>query len=147
MSFPLYELKDIHTGPLPADTIFSAGNLMLAISLLLALAYATYRLKPLWQAYWQLRQILRQEQALVPALNQWLKSTALRLWPRQDIAMLHGDAWLTFLDEQAAGHFRQFATDWNAWLYDEQTPPESARMALLRECRRWLIRLIRRRLC
>lgn len=143
MSYPLQQLKDIHPGPPPAADLLS-GTLSLALVciLLAGLGFLWYRLWPLLQAYRQLARLSRQAKSQhpdwVPALNHWLKATALLTWPRSQIAPLHGVAWLNFLDQTAQGNFMPYAASWDGWLYGQQPISEQEQQALLRNCHRWL---------
>lgn len=149
MSYPLHQLKDIHPGPPPAPDWLSTW--LVPVLLLLGLAafcLLLYRLWPLIRAYRQLRR-LGTHQPLsgdngVPALNLWLKATALQLWPRTDIASLHGSRWLRFLDQSADCNFMAFASCWEEWLYGARPISQAERQTLLLTCHRWLRAQFRR---
>ncbi len=116
MSFPLQQLKDIHLGPPPAEGwLANYGALMISLLLGALLIGLAYRLWPLVRAYRQLHHLTRQPDNFMPALNLWLKSTALQLWPRREVAPLHGVAWLTFLDGSSRSRFLQYAKHWDDW--------------------------------
>ena len=119
------------------------------ISLLLGalLIGLAYRLWPLVRAYRQLHRLTRQPDDFMPSLNFWLKSTALLLWPRHEVAPLHGLAWLTFLDCSSHCRFLQYAKHWDDWTYGTAQLSAHERQALLVESQRWLRGQIRRRLC
>jgi hypothetical protein len=143
MSYPLQQLKDIHPGPPPAANILTGVvSLALVFILLAGVCFLCYRLWPLLRAYGQLRRLSRQAKSQhpdwVPALNHWLKATALLTWPRSQIAPQHGLAWLSFLDHTTQGDFMPFAASWNGWLYGQRRISEQEQQALLRSCRRWL---------
>ncbi len=148
MSFPLQQLKDIHLGPPPAEGwLANYGSLMISLLLGALLIGLAYRLWPLVRAYRQLHHLTRQPDNFMPALNLWLKSTALQLWPRREVAPLHGVAWLTFLDGSSRSRFLQYAKHWDDWTYGTAQLSMHERHALLVESQRWLRGQIRRRLC
>ena len=148
MSFPLQQLKDIHLGPPPAEGWLATYGVLLITLLLGALLIGlAYRLWPLVRAYHQLHHLPRQPHDFMPSLNLWLKSTALLLWPRHEVASLHGVAWLTFLDCSSRSHFLQYAKHWDDWTYGTAQLSKHERQALFVESQRWLRGQIRRRLC
>jgi hypothetical protein len=148
MSYPLQQLRDIHPGPPPsAGWLSSLGPFVLLGLLLLLIGFLLYRLWPLARAYRQLRLLSVEPDLFMPELNLWLKRTALLCESRQDIAPLHGMAWLTFLDRSGHSQFVKFSTTWDGWSYGLHTLNEQDRRAVLQESRRWLRAQIRRRLC
>lgn len=148
MSFPFAELRDIHPGPLPPSHLWLALLLAgLGCGLAAWLCVRLFRrFAPLWRAYAALRALKPANPGLVPAISHWLKETSLHCYSREQIAKLHGAAWLDWLDQQAGGHFLQFASDWDSLTYGGVSLSDEAAEALLRECRHWLHYQFRRRL-
>lgn len=148
MSYPLQQLRDIHLGAPPAEGWLSDyGWLLLGLLLGCLLGLLLFRLWPLGRAYWQLRQLRQQPDHFMDQLNLWLKRTALHLWPRSEVAGLHGRAWLMFLDRASQSQFSQYAAQWDAWSYGARPLASGERDALLRECSHWLRGQLRRTLC
>ena len=148
MSYPLQQLRDIHLGAPPAEGWLSGyGWLLLGLLLGCLLGLLLFRLWPLGRAYWQLRQLRQQPDHFMDQLNLCLKRTALQLWPRSEVAGLHGRAWLMFLDRASQSQFSQYAAQWDAWSYGARPLASGERDALLRECSHWLRGQLRRTLC
>ena len=148
MSYPLQQLRDIHLGAPPAEGWLSDyGWLLLGLLLGCLLGLLLFRLWPLGRAYWQLRQLRQQPDHFMDQLNLCLKRTALQLWPRSEVAGLHGRAWLMFLDRASQSQFSQYAAQWDAWSYGARPLASGERDALLRECSHWLRGQLRRTLC
>ncbi|PKH08004.1 DUF4381 domain-containing protein [Moritella sp. Urea-trap-13] len=146
---PLAQLKDIH---LPAPV--SAWPLSLywwlvIIALLLIVGLAVYtvfryikktRLTRLALAELAL---LQQQGCEVNDLHHLLKRIVLSSFPREIAASLHGDAWLSFLDQQASTHKRVFsafsnnAAIWSLDLYSAK-PNMLAELSHFKTCQDWI---------
>jgi hypothetical protein len=110
---PLAALKDIHLPPAvgvwpPAPGWWIAGAL-----LLFSVIFLIAKLWQRWRARTYRRQALRQLQSIYgqwqhdqndelfqQRVNQLLKQTALAAFPHTQVAALHGETWLRFLDEK-----------------------------------------------
>ena len=119
MQDPLAQLRDIHLPSEISQWPLAAGwniLILLFITLTIATVFLTYRY---WRASHYKREALKElnliQQAFqnnssdylatAQALSNLLKRIALTLYPRSNIAPLHGNAWLTRLDEMSASHF------------------------------------------
>lgn len=148
MGFPLPQLRDIHEAPLPG-TLANDGSWVLLASLgvcgllLLWLALRLYRHRAWWQHYLRWRRLQHTEHLTALGINQFLKSLMLCYQPREQIAALSGQAWLTYLDKQGQTRFSQFAPHWEAWLYGGQPLSATQRTALLTQCQ-YLLHALRR---
>lgn len=148
-SDPLQGLRDIH---LPAPVSFwpPAPGWWLLLLLIVVLVFATvwlwrrhrrraYRRVALRQLL-QLKQSLqegRAETSVIAELSMLLRRTAIRRYGRQQIAALHGTAWLEFLDR--TGRHTAFTRDGQALLdapYRRTTAQQAA--PLLNLAQRWL---------
>lgn len=113
---PLADLQDIH---LPESASWwppAPGWILLAILMLVAIGFfgtrwmlARRRNRYRRAALAELEHLALQARAngnavdTLQMLNALLKRVALHAYPREDVARLHGDAWVRFLVEQ--GHF------------------------------------------
>ncbi len=78
---------------------------------------------------------------LPAALSELLKRTTLAAFPRHQVARLHGQAWVHFLNQrcETALFVDELARELTQGQYQENTPfSECERDALIRACRQWL---------
>ena len=146
---PLAQLKDIH---LPAPV--SAWPLSLywwlaivAVLLIIGLAiYAVFRYientKLTRLALTELTK-LQQQGCEVNDLHHLLKRIVLASFPRETTASLHGETWLSFLDQQASSNKRTFAAFSNnsaAWTLDlySAKPNMIAASSHFKTCQDWI---------
>jgi hypothetical protein len=108
---PLAALKDIHLPPPVSLWPPAPGWWVLAVLIVLALILGIWKLLQ-WRRHRAYRraalcelQTLQQQwqqhgdpERLQTQLNRLLKQVALAAYPRAQVAALHGDAWLQFLD-------------------------------------------------
>lgn len=108
---PLANLRDLHTPPAIEFWPLAPGWWALAIISICLIAFALHR----WRRYQQRSAFKKAAQSQIKQLsarcdddsdylqqlNRLLKQTALAVNPRQDIASLHGSAWLQFLDQHS----------------------------------------------
>ena len=104
MSAPLDKLHDFYQPPPPPWTPQTVGwYVVFAIAGLIALWAIIHKLRR-WRANAYRRQALRELQTVPPdQFSALIKRTALSVWPREKVASLSGEAWLTFLNRTAAG--------------------------------------------
>jgi len=105
MSAPLDNLHGFYQPPSPAWTPQTIGWYVLFTIAALFLLWMIVHLVRRWFAGRYRREALR-ELALVPPeqFSALLKRTALAAWPRNKVASLSGEPWLTFLNESADGN-------------------------------------------
>jgi hypothetical protein len=104
MSTPLDKLHDFYQPTPPAWTPQTIGWYVSFAIIGLFLLWIIVRTIRKWLANRYRREALRELVSLPP--NQFstlLKRTALAAWPREKIASLSGEAWLSFLSETARG--------------------------------------------
>ena len=103
MSVPLDKLHDFYQPPPPAWTPQTVGwYVVFAIAGLIALWAIIHNLRR-WHANAYRRQALRELQTVPPdQFSALIKRTALSVWPREKVASLSGEAWLSFLNQTAA---------------------------------------------
>ncbi len=155
--FPLQELRDIHAPPPPGISPLEWALLALA---LLALPLFAWLIRcwrrnaprrQAWRALRALEQLPAQDPTWVAQLNRWLKQSALLYYPKEQVAQLHGQAWLAFLDAHSPAHspggFSQFTALWNGWVYDQQPISVQQQTALITQARAWFKQQSRRRMC
>ncbi|WP_339669730.1 DUF4381 domain-containing protein [Dasania marina] len=116
---PLAQLRDIHTPPAIDFWPLAPGwwlLIVLSLSVLVILFYSLrrYRRRNAFKrvATQQVQQLSQQhsdDSLYIQQLNRLLKQTALAVNPRQDIAALHGDAWLHFLDQHSSKNTQAFS--------------------------------------
>ena len=82
-------------------------------------------------------QLLRESQCAVDALNRLIKAAALRAYPHQKIAALHGSSWLEFLCRTCPGLDMAQLTDLEQ---PYQAHPPSISESLFEAAERWLKR-------
>lgn len=153
----LAQLRDIQPGPPPTLPTPTPWGWYLTLLLLGAgLTLCLWRCAPLVRAGWQLYRLRHMPSSAtaatsfpgeIPALNRWLKATALLIAPRQEVAALSGDAWLTWLAQQGKSPWHTVAARWSAWLYAGQTCSAEEYRQVWCCCRRWWLTLLWRRLC
>ncbi|MGI9322108.1 MAG: DUF4381 domain-containing protein [Pseudomonadales bacterium] len=114
---PLAELRDIHQ-PAPIDAGLPAiGWWLLALLALLALTASLVQLCRHWWSNRYRREALKELDALLVAwqtagddhrylaqVQTLLKRTALTRFPREQVAGMTGESWVTFLDHSTATH-------------------------------------------
>lgn len=147
--YPLYQLRDIHTGPFPEPALWCQSGFWIALLLLLLLAFIAWRTGRLLPAAIQLIRLhgKMMQPDWLTQLNLWLKQTALLIVVRDQVAPRHGADWLQFLDQLGHTRLLQFAPQWQACLYGGHPLPRSQAQSIHRQCRRWLLVLMWRRLC
>lgn len=150
--FPVQELKDIHPAPPPGLSwwVWLAVSLAIAaIPLALWGIRQWKRQTPYRQAKRELSSIGRgaSVETFATDLNRWLKQTALLAWPREEIAPLHGKAWLEFLTQHGSGDFTRYTASWEAWVYGSHPVPPEQQTQLLADARVWLKNLPRKTKC
>ena len=144
----LQNLRSIQEGNPPVDYSYQWIWYIVAIIVIVAISYSIKRLMPLFEAYRRLGKIDLNEEAFIPLINYWLKETALIMYPRDTVAPLFGIQWLRFLDKTGGTNFQAFEQAWNTVIYDYQhiTVPDSDKKLLVKECKKWIIANIRRRI-
>ena len=149
--FPVQELKDIHPAPPPGLAWWVWLSIALAIAAIPLVLWGIRRWKrhgPYRQAKRELTFISRASaETFATDLNRWLKQTALLGWQREEIAPLHGKAWLEFLTQHGGGDFTRFAANWEAWVYGSRPVPPEQQTQLLADARTWLKNLPRKTKC
>lgn len=112
---PLARLHPLRQPPEPAWWPPAPGWWLLAALLVLALAALAWFLWRRHRARHYRREALAQLEALhadctaspdapfIEPCNRLLKAVALRSFPRREVAPLHGEAWLDFLNDTAPG--------------------------------------------
>ena len=81
--------------------------------------------------------MIEDQHTSIEQLNKLLKSTALRGWPQSEVAGLHGNNWLTFLQESCPAAEPQ----WTQPLAAVYGPaPAVASPELLQSARTWIRR-------
>lgn len=151
--FPVQELRDIHAPPPSGLSPLSWALLALALltlPLLVWLVRSWWRNAPRRQAWRNLRaleQLPEQTPGWGGQLNRWLKQSALLYYPKEQVAHLHGQAWLAFLDKQGGSGFTQYASQWDAWVYGDQPLSTLERATLINLVRAWFKQQSRRRMC
>jgi Domain of unknown function (DUF4381) len=106
---PLDKLHDFYQPPPPAWIPQTIGWYELfAIAGLLILWLIIHSVRR-WYANAYRREALRELEVARPEeFSALLKRTALSVWPREKVASLSGEAWLTFLNQTATGElFRE----------------------------------------
>jgi len=142
MSLPLKQLNDILPGPLPSfesewvwGSLFSIFLLFLFIKRLIRWypRYRRYR-----KALRELNTLFKNNEDIVPSVNLLLKKYASLFWPRDTIAALNNEEWLTFLDHQANTKFCLFHNQWMDWSYGLRQPDVKERKQIYRLCKQWM---------
>lgn len=146
---PLDQLKDIHLPDAvsawpPSIAWWSAVLLTILTCSLLIFAGVYYRKRSRLTrlALAELAQ-LQQQGCEINALHLLLKRVALASFPRQQVAALHGQQWLEFLDQQAGNNTSKFigfmpnADAWTDNLYSAKAPTTATDMHF-QTCRAWL---------
>ncbi len=144
----LNNLRTIEEGAPPVDYHYQWLWLFVFLTLFILIIYSIKRLMPLFLAYRRLTQIDLQEDRFLPLVNLWLKETVLIMYPRDVVAPLHSRNWLRFLDKTGGTHFEAFADAWCTVMYDynKVTVSDDDKKMLIKECKKWLIANIRRRI-
>ncbi len=118
MNQSLSNLKDIHLPPAVSSWPPAPGWYMLALLLALGLCGLVYGIWRYWQRYRRRRLTLKhlahiadsfgavRPAIVVRAYSRLLRRCVLAVFPRQEVAGLQGDAWLSFLDK--TGQTRDF---------------------------------------
>ena len=104
MTGPLDKLHDFYQPPPPAWTPQTIGwYVVFAVAGLLIVWMAVRSIRR-WLRNRYRREALRELGSAQPEhFSALLKRTALWVWPREKVASLSGEAWLTFLNRTAAG--------------------------------------------
>lgn len=131
----LAELRDIHLPP-PIETWPPAlGWWLLALLILAGICFGLKYLYSRWQknayrreAKQQLHQLYEanqsDQQSFLLGFNALLKRVALTTFPREDVAHLTGEGWVSFLDQ--TGNTHEFTMGPGQVLIDGQYAPISA---------------------
>ena len=98
MTAPLDKLHDFYQPPAPPWTPHTVGWYVVFAIIGLLLMWCVVHFIHRWNANRYRREALR-ELTLAPAdgISALLKRAALSAWPREKVAPLSGDAWLSFL--------------------------------------------------
>lgn len=104
MNAPLDKLHDFYQPPPPVWTPQTMGWYVVFALAGLVIMWVMVRGIRRWLRDRYRREALR-ELALLPPeqFSALLKRTALAVWPREKVAALSGDAWISFLNETAGG--------------------------------------------
>jgi hypothetical protein len=144
----LNNLRTIEEGAPPIDYNYQWLWLILVLVIIALISFVLKRLFPLFVAYRRLTQIKFEEERFLPLVNLWLKETVLIMYPRDVVAPLHSLNWLRFLDKTGGTNFEAFANAWTTVMYDHEkvTVSDDDKKLLVKECKKWLIANIRRRI-
>jgi len=146
---PLAQLKDIHL-PAPASAwplslywwlVIIVSVLIVSLTIYAVLAYIK-KTKLTRLALAELTQ-LQQQGCEVNDLHHLLKRIVLASFPREKVASLHGESWLTFLDQQASSKkhtFNTFSNDTAAWTLDLYSAKSNmlAESSHFKTCQDWI---------
>ncbi|KXO13011.1 hypothetical protein AKG98_4211 [Moritella sp. JT01] len=148
---PLAQLKDIHL-PAPVSTWpLSLYWWLVIIAVLLIIGLTIYgvfryieKTKLTRLALAELTQ-LQQQGCEINDLHHLLKRIVLSSFPREAAASLHGESWLSFLDQQASSSKRKFTAFSNnnaAWTLDlySAKPNMIAESSHFKTCQDWIKR-------
>lgn len=135
MPDPLADLRDIHLPPDIETWPPAPGWWILAALALLGLLWAGRFAYQAWQKSAYRREARRQlkhlfethqhdQQAFLLDYNSLLKRVALTTYPREDVANLTGEAWVSFLDRTGQTH--EFTMGPGQVLIDGQYAPVTA---------------------
>jgi hypothetical protein len=150
--FPVQELKDIHPAPPPGLSLLA----WIAIAVLLAMVPIAIWMGMQWKRNAPFRKAGKELSNIAAGasaelfgseLNRWLKQTALLIWPREEIAALHGKQWLEFLSQHGNTDFLSFAANWESWVYGVHPIPDETKKLLIEHARIWLKNLPRNTTC
>jgi len=110
MTAPLDKLHDFYQPPPPAWTPQTIGwYVVFAIAGLLVVWMIVHNIRR-WFTNRYRREALRELVVLTPdQFSSLLKRTALATWPREKVASLSGDSWLSFLSETGGNSLFQHA--------------------------------------
>jgi len=146
---PLAQLKDIHL-PAPASAWpLSLYWWLVIITCVLIVGLAIYtgfqyikKTKLTRLALAELT-LLQKQGCEVNELHHLLKRIVLSSYPREQVASLHGDTWLAFLDQQASTNkhvFNAFSNNTAAWTLDlySAKPNMLAGSAHFKTCQDWI---------
>lgn len=145
-SDPLQGLRGLHLPPPvsawpPAPGWWILGGLVLLLLLTMYLLWRRYRRRAYRRAALrqlkQMREAANQGQAVLSDLSVLLRRVAISRYGRQQVAVLHGDEWLAFLDR--TGRTQAFSQQGRALLeapYRRQASQEAG--PLLELAQRWL---------
>lgn len=157
----LAQLRDIHAGPPPVEPGVSAiWWLLPPVLIVLGLGVFLWRCAPLCLAGWQLYRLHRfrphedapsphplAEYTGIAGLSAWLKTSTLLAYPRQEVAALHGERWLQWLDQHSPATWLSLSEHWSGWLYGGRSCNAQEYHQVWQLCRRWWLHLLWRRLC
>jgi len=102
MKTPLDKLHDFYRPPPPSWRPQTIGWYVVFVVCALLLLWLAVHLVRQWNANRYRREALKElTHSKAVELSSLLKRTALCAWPRQEVAALSGEAWLTFLDTSA----------------------------------------------
>ncbi|OBT16939.1 hypothetical protein A9264_09415 [Vibrio sp. UCD-FRSSP16_10] len=137
-------LKPIH---LPADPsawplAWGYWGILGAICVVLVIIFITHRsIRNKQKAKKAALQILAKNAShfSVSETQELLRQAALSYFPRQDIAKLTGDKWLSFLDSQLASpRFLAKSDLWKKALYAAGKSSDHTNAELIEDCQHWL---------
>jgi hypothetical protein len=110
MTAPLDKLHDFYQPPPPSWMPQTIGWYVVFAIAALLLAWLVVHVLRRWIADRYRREALRELVSTNPEhLSELLKRTALSAWPREKVAALSGEAWLTFLDDSSCSDVFQYA--------------------------------------
>lgn len=135
---PLREPEPVHWWPL------APGWWLLGVLVLLGLAVVFWWVWQRWQsnryrrdALRQLKRLCSEREPTLEQVNILLKATALRGWPRDQVAALNGEAWLRLLTDSCPDLQPECLVSLES-VY--QTPSDPASPLLLDGVSRWIRR-------
>lgn len=103
MTAPLDKLHDFYQPSPPAWTPQTIGWYVVFVLFSLLIVWLIFHTVRHWMRNRYRREALRELAATSPdQFSTLLKRTALAAWPRERVASLNGEAWLTFLSDTAA---------------------------------------------
>jgi len=151
---PLEQLRDIHLPPdVPAwppaiGWWLIAGLALLIFLVLLAWIWRTWRANAYRREALRACEVLEDRikgamdyRSIIIEISTLLKRTALTAFPRSDVAVLTGDAWMLFLEARSGGV--SFSVDSSTLLLETAFGSKPAQdigavLQLLREARAWI---------
>ncbi|GAD89870.1 MULTISPECIES: DUF4381 domain-containing protein [Vibrio] len=137
-------LKSLHLPPEPSAWPLAWGywgGLALIVIVLLAAFITHKKIRNRNRAKKAALHILNQpaHQLTISEAQELLRQAALSYFPREDIANLTGDEWLSFLDSQlSTPRFMAKNEQWQIGLYSSGVNEHHTNLALIEDCAYWL---------